>query len=210
MAKKYRDRVEVFGRSKDGKILGGIYSGDKTFGTFGGGIDNDTILQAGKREYKEESGWTLKNVKKIPGKPSITPWYREPGAKGGEYEKKYPDGNRTFFLVGDLHRKGKKASGEDGVSRLQNQRLYSPDEIEKLLAPHSKLNKAQVKRVKDRLKAFKKIGSYQEHTAAGNILIPGESIKKRVKSIMKNKVGDKYNEDMTEEVVSEAKQWMPQ
>jgi len=161
-SKKYRDRVEVFGRSEDGKILGGIYSGDRSFGTYGGGVDNDTILQAGKREYKEESGWTLKNVKKLPGKPLVLPWdFKDVMLEGNQIRrlKKYPDGNRTFYLVGDLHRKGKQASGEDGESGLLKQRLYSKKEIEKLLAPKSRYSEVQQKRVKSRLNALKKIAS---------------------------------------------------
>jgi len=205
---KYRDRVEVFGR-KNGKIYGGVYTGDGSFGTFGGGIDNDTLIQAGKREFKEESGWTLKNVTKIPIKPHIAPWYREPGDKGGKYEKLYPDGNRTYFLVGDLHQKGKKASGEDGVSRLLNQRLYSTKEINKLLMTKPDQDEITKKRIKHRLKALHKISAYQSHTAAGNILFPGESLKKKVKSIIKKDIGLSYTKGIKIGNKSSQKDWMP-
>ena len=205
---KYRDRVEVFGR-KDGKILGGIYSGDKSFGTFGGGIDSDSLIQAGKREYKEETGWSLRNVSKIPIKPHIAPWHRETASKGGKHEKNYPDGHRTYFLVGDLHRKGAKAKGEDGQSRLDSQRFYSPDEIEKLLTPTSNHDNLARKRLKHRLRAIQKISAYQDHTAAGNILFPGESLKEKVKSIIKEDIGSTYTKGIKIGNKSPQKDWMP-
>ena len=210
MSTKYRDRVEVFG-TKDGKIFGGRYTGDGTFGVFGGGLDGDSIVNASKKEYKEESGWSLKNVKRIPGKPLILPWIPHDGmnAKQKRRMKEFPGGTRTFYTTGELQRHGNKASGEDGQSGLTNKRLYTKDEIQNLMKPTKKFDAQQKRRIKSRLRALNKISAYQSHTAAGNILFPGEDVKKRVKSKILENVGDTYNKGIRIGNDNPMKQWMP-
>jgi hypothetical protein len=207
---KYRDRVEVFGK-KDGKIFGGIYTGDGTFGTFGGGLDGDSIVGAAKKEYKEESGYSIKNVKQVSQKPLKLPWVKRDGMNAKQIRriKEYPAGTRTFYAVGDLQRKGKKASGEDGQSGLKNKRLYSMEEIKKLLKPKSNFNQAQRARVKSRLKALKKISSYNQHIATGNTLFPGKFAREKVKSTIKEKIGSRYSNGQKISNSNSERQWMP-
>ena len=64
-AKPLRPRVEVYAKTEDGKIIAGKYP-DGGVGVFGGGIDKgESPESAAKREFREEGGFTIKNVEKI-------------------------------------------------------------------------------------------------------------------------------------------------
>lgn len=126
----YRKRVEVFAVNKDNKLLAGTYP-DGALGVFGGGLDDDDLLAAAKREFKEEAGYTISDLEVLPGslKAEWSPPYHS--AKQKKRAKEYR-GTETFYVVGRLGRKAKKATGEDGQHGLKNIRAYTIDEAKKL------------------------------------------------------------------------------
>lgn len=116
-AKPYRERVEVFARTPGGKVLVGQYPGDQSIGTFGGGIDpGEDPIQAGRREFREESGRLVRNVRPMRAAPfkakigpseMVTPKQRRRAA--------IFEGTRTQYLMGDLGPKSKVKSHETGT-----------------------------------------------------------------------------------------------
>ena len=83
------------------------------------------------------------------------------------------------------------------------------DGTNKLLMTKPDQDEITKKRIKHRLKALHKISAYQSHTAAGNILFPGESLKKKVKSIIKKDIGLSYTKGIKIGNKSSQKDWMP-
>ena len=127
----YRNRVEVFA-VKDGKVYGGFYP-DGAFGTFGGGTDGESLEGACKREYKEETGYTIKNVQKLDIPAVEVGWKTSPkNEKQEERQKKYK-GTRSWYFYAELGDKGKKATGEDGESALKDIGLIDIDKAIKSL-----------------------------------------------------------------------------
>jgi len=114
----YRNRVEVFA-IKDGKVYGGFFD-DGSFGVFGGGTDGEAVEDAAKREYKEEAGYTIKNVEKLDIKPIEVAWKSKPANEKQEERQKKYKGTRTWYYYAEIGEKGKKAKGEDGKSPLTN------------------------------------------------------------------------------------------
>ena len=104
--KPYRDRSELFALDSKGRILGGFYP-DKSFGTFGGGVSKgENKAKAAVREFKEESGYRVTNVRPAGLKPFITDW-SELGEKEDLSSKQLSrmrnfKGSRTHFFVGDV------------------------------------------------------------------------------------------------------------
>jgi len=107
-AKLYRDRVEVFARTPDGKILAGLYSGSaKNVAVPGGGIEKgETKAQAGKREFREEAGIAVRRIRELGVAPVLTAWAKKDKSyKGKDWQadiKKHPKGNRTHFVLADI------------------------------------------------------------------------------------------------------------
>jgi len=138
---KVRHRVEAFGL-KNGKIYGGIYQ-DGQFGTFGGGLGNNSPEQAAREEYREEGGYILKNVRKIPMPPAHYVWGKADRAQAhrtGKHGriKQFPDGMMTQYLVGDIAGKVKKAKGLEHDTGLKHMKFYTPDQALKHLPPVDK------------------------------------------------------------------------
>ena len=140
--KPYRKRVEIYCVDNN-MILGGNYS-DGSFGVYGGGLDNDNIIEAAKREFEEESGYTLLNVKKLPFPSYKIEWNdthpllqdksknfgkdKELADQIEERRKKYR-GSEVIFVSGSLGQKGNKSKGVEGYTSLKNIRFYNLSEI---------------------------------------------------------------------------------
>lgn len=119
----YRERVETYAITPDGKILGGIYDDDKNHAVFGGGIDDgETPEAAAVRELKEESGYRAYNARRIP-LPPVTEDWKPPyhSAKQRERAKQFR-GSRTHFVVAELDPVTKRAP-QDKNNGITNVRL---------------------------------------------------------------------------------------
>ncbi len=117
--KPFRNRVEVYA-IKDGKLYCGEYK-DGSLGVFGGGTDGEALEEAAAREFEEETGYKVNNLKKIPVDPIEVIWT---DAKSEKQKKRMEDykGTRTWFFVGEFDdsKKKEKAEGDDGKHNLKN------------------------------------------------------------------------------------------
>lgn len=149
--KPFRNRVEVFA-TKDGKVYGGFYP-DGSFGAFGGGTDGESIEDSAKREFEEESGYKLKNVKKLDIDPVEVLW-GEPKSKKQKDRMEEYKGTRTWFLTGVLDDSGdkNKSDGDDGKHNLKDVGLIdindAIDSIKKNFNDDESIKKQQHLRIK--------------------------------------------------------------
>lgn len=119
----FRERVEVYGFHGD-KLLAGRLP-DESIGVYGGGIDmGETPEQAGAREFLEESGYNLKNLKPVEVPPFESLWVERPAVgtaspeainKWEERAKAYPEGHRTTYLTGVTSGRVKPPSEKAGL-----------------------------------------------------------------------------------------------
>lgn len=97
----YRDRAEMYAM-KGGKLYGSMYP-HGGFGVYGGGIDEgEDAATAAAREFGEESGHSVTNVRQLPFDPHTLDW-KPPfdNPKLAERAKQFR-GSRTHYFVGDL------------------------------------------------------------------------------------------------------------
>ena len=130
--KPYRDRAELYAM-KDGKLYGSKFP-HGGFGVYGGGIDpGEEPSEAAAREFAEEAGWNVKNVKELPFEPHTLDWKPPYSPKVAERAKEFR-GSRTRYFVGDLadHIPNAKL---DELGRL-DARLYDLDEALGLAEPN--------------------------------------------------------------------------
>lgn len=155
--KPYRNRVEVFAL-KDGKVYGGFYeSGD--FGVFGGGTDGEDLESAAAREFEEESGFKIKNLKKLDVDPIEVEWEGEAKSDKQKERKEKYRGTRTWYYCGELDDDGKKdkATGDDGHSGLNNIGLKDVDDMIDNVKSIDADDDGLIKQNKARLEALKLI-----------------------------------------------------
>jgi 8-oxo-dGTP pyrophosphatase MutT (NUDIX family) len=155
-SKPYRKRVELFARDSKGNLLGGFYPSKGGFGTFGGGVDpGEDLQEAAAREFQEESGYKIKNVRPVPVTPLMEVWKApEKGsdavsiAKFKERIKEFK-GSKTHFFVGDLHGKKGKKDVDDATYPFKDVRFRS---LSNVIDKHEKeLEKAKDPAVAKRL-----------------------------------------------------------
>lgn len=127
--KPYRNRVEVFA-TKNGKVYGGFYK-DGSFGVFGGGTDGEDLETAATREFEEESGYKVKNLKKLDIEPVEIKWEGEPKSEKQKERSKKFGGTRTWYYTGELDdsMEKDKAEGGDGQSGLSDIGLKEIDDV---------------------------------------------------------------------------------
>jgi len=161
-ARPYRDRAEVYGL-QGGKVVSGFYP-DGSIGTFGGGIDpGETAAQAARREFKEEAGIKLKNVRPVKGaQPFVQEW---PAggvgmpAKHRERAKHYR-GSRTFFFVGDVTGKKTRPIDSTKVTDVAPRPLPALVQNQELAIRYGKPHDRA--RIESRLGVLKAIGKQEK------------------------------------------------
>lgn len=130
--KPYRDRAELYAM-KDGMVYGSKFP-HGGFGVYGGGIDpGEEPSEAAAREFAEEAGWNVKNVKELPFEPHTLDWKPPFSEKTLERAKEFR-GSRTRYFVGDLADKIPNAK-LDELGR-KDARLYHLDEALGLAEPN--------------------------------------------------------------------------
>lgn len=140
----YRERVEMFALNPRGQVLGGIYSKDRTFGVFGGGVDpGEDIAEAAARELLEESGYRASNSQVLPLGPFDQDWsppYKTP--QQAERAKHYR-GSRTYYATGDIEDDPEREPIEP--SNLLDQKFRDLAEARALLEREDLSEKAQAR-----------------------------------------------------------------
>jgi 8-oxo-dGTP pyrophosphatase MutT (NUDIX family) len=119
--------VEVFA-VQDGKLYCGEYK-DGSIGVFGGGTDGESLEETAKREFKEETGYDIKKIQKIPIDPVEVLWGEPKSDKQKERAEKYK-GTKTWYFWGefDNSKEKEKSKGEDGEHGLKNVSLKTIDD----------------------------------------------------------------------------------
>lgn len=154
--KPFRNRVEVYA-IQDGKLYCGEYK-DGSIGVFGGGTDGEALEKAAAREFEEETGYKVKNLKKVPVDPIEVIWGEAKSDKQKERMKEYK-GTKTWFYYGEFDDSGEKdkASGEDGKHGLTNVGLKKLDDKLLKLAVSDTKDDGVAKQQKAREKVIKYI-----------------------------------------------------
>lgn len=184
----YRDRAEVYALDDQGRLLGGRYKQDGTFGVFGGGIDDgEDALAAAAREFAEESGYELLDPREATVDPVEAEWkppYASP--KQAERAKKYR-GSRTRFITGRL---GPKFEGERGTDTDHPLEQVGPYTIEQALEMMRDDELGQRRRqVLESLLQQKTAGAEREPVVDHHDSEPTQSLRPRSEVILFNKDG---------------------
>jgi len=108
-SKPFRERVELFATDPKGRVYGGFYPGKGGFGTFGGGVDpGEDLQEAAAREFKEESGYSVKNVRPASVSSLKEIWKAPPKGTSQEDAEKFNErrkeykGSLTHYFIGDI------------------------------------------------------------------------------------------------------------
>lgn len=159
-----RRRVEVLATDKDGKVYGGRYP-DKTFGAFGGGIEaGETIEEAAAREFLEESGRRVCNLRRLDIEPVVNLWKGvSPYASDEDLARfKRYKGDKTYYVTGDIvPGKARKNKDESALTRVKFQQLETA--LRKLVENDGDDKYRKLK--KGREKALKLLSKEQEEAA---------------------------------------------
>ena len=129
MHASYRDRVEVFAISPNGRLLGGRWINDHTFAIPGGGVDEgEQLLEAAVREFYEETGFEAFEPSLITGmEPGIRLWPVE-DRKAKPSDRKHFIGSRTMHVVVRLlSETPSQTEGLDSWS-VSDKGFYTPSE----------------------------------------------------------------------------------
>lgn len=131
---RYRERVEVYARSPKGRLLSGLYPEDKSIGVYGGGIDpGEDPVTAAEREFAEETGRRVRNLRLLDVEPLAQPWIGyDVSPKQRERAKQFPGGHKTYFLTGELGRRIPSIKNIDTETRFGDVRLRSLQDALKL------------------------------------------------------------------------------
>jgi len=167
----YRDRVEAFALTPDGKVIAGLYPDRaKNVAVPGGGIERgETAQRAAKREFKEEAGIAIKNVRSLGVAPVLTAWAKKDKSyRGKDWQasiKKHPKGNRTHFVLADIDTSKTKKTPEDPAEFLNTLKARSIDDLirvqQKALRVVSKSDR--LKQMRKRLEVLLNIKQTQKH-----------------------------------------------
>jgi len=155
--KPYRNRVDVFA-VKDDKVYGGFFN-DGAFGVFGGGTDGEKLEDAASREFEEETGYKINNLRKLDIQPVTAEWEKPYKSEKQKERAKHYRGTRTWFYVGELDdsEKEEKAKGDDGKHPLSDIGLVSIDQAIKATEKAEPTEDGLVDQYAARVKALKRI-----------------------------------------------------
>lgn len=136
--KPFRNRVEVFATNKSGKFYGGLYP-DGYFGGFGGGIDDgEDLVEAAKREFKEECGHSLLNATVVPIEPVEVKWTHTPKTEEEKSRHKKYQGSRTYIVTGTV---GERKTKNTDTHKLSDVKYREAKEVLGLINDKDKLGK---------------------------------------------------------------------
>lgn len=122
----YRDRVEIFAISPYGRILGGRWINDRTFGIPGGGVDpGEDALQAALRELYEETGFEGTDPRFIPGLETTNQWSLKHRQTLPE-DRRHFVGTRTRYVLADLLSEQPKDTSKLDYWGVLNRDFYDP------------------------------------------------------------------------------------
>lgn len=156
--KPLRNRVEVITTNDKGQVYGGVFS-DGSWGTFGGGTDGEAGTEAAQREFEEETGHTVTDLKRMKTKPIEVVWKHEAQTEKDKARQAQYRGTRTWFFTGTFKEgDGKKAEGDDGKSPLKKVGWFDIDKAISLIEDNlvdEPENKVQQKRRIEALKELK-------------------------------------------------------
>lgn len=170
--KALRRRVEVIATNKDGtRLFGGTYP-DGTFGVFGGGIENgETIEEAAAREFLEETGRRIRNLRRLDVSPVENPWPKgEPPYSSDEDKAKDRAryrGDKTYYVVGEVSPQRPRKTTD--YSHLKNISFQKPETALRKLE-EVQGDKVYQKLKKGRLEALKKVLEEKEQEKQAFVL----------------------------------------
>jgi 8-oxo-dGTP pyrophosphatase MutT (NUDIX family) len=129
VSKPYRERAELFAQNPQGRIYGGFYPG-QGFGTFGGGVDpGEDPQEAAAREFQEESGYPVSNVRPAPVDPYVEDWKafsKKPEyANDPKFQERFKKfkGSRTHYFLGDIAGKRESKGSNDAAYPFESVRF---------------------------------------------------------------------------------------
>ena len=125
--KPLRNRVEVWAFS-DGKVLCGKYP-DGTFGTYGGGVDDDDFERAARREFREEGGRLLKKLTRVDVDPVVELYRHAPKDEKDRERQATHRGTSTAFYVAQLAGKSTRGKGSDDATKMRGVGMRHPSEV---------------------------------------------------------------------------------
>lgn len=166
--KPYRNRVDVFALDSKNRLYSGVYP-DGSIGPFGGGVDHgETVLQAAKREFLEESGRRIRNPQRIAiSNFEESRLARQGWRNAGKHDRvKQYGGTRSFAVLADLV-KGKKVSLSEPADHIKKVKFRTlPEAITTQQKAVTGAQKGRKGVLKHRLNALKHIASLRGKTAS--------------------------------------------
>jgi 8-oxo-dGTP pyrophosphatase MutT (NUDIX family) len=122
----YKRRIEAIGIDEDGNVLMGRRPGNPWVFP-GGGIEDEPGRKAANREFMEEVGYSLKNIKKAPVKP-LSFKYDKSDKYGGAL---------TDYYIGKIKGKDLSLYGNDNDT-FDKVKLFSLDKAIKMMTRQSR------------------------------------------------------------------------